>query len=455
MQVMAYLTALWVGLGVALAILAAVTLGFSPALWLFFTRNIPDRFGFVFLRWDLFCGILIAWTTTIVGSVRAIKAIRAAATFSGLIWADQITPTRHPAVAELVGFLRSTGVKLPGGNVGVALAFPAGVDWKKVGKGRVRAGMLLLGLHAIAVLSQDELRALAVKHAFRWLDPPSPMHPWLIRLHINVERWRSIVPPDDGFPSLVHKLLEWLDAILKPVAPQGERWSVARTCEIFPAETLRTADRKMLLAAAGLKDYMDLFIKALDSDAVPPFTEGLHQLLKNKMKPHFDTGEPFYRQIDGLWVYEQRFGRAFKGQQASPELRMASWDDLQMKIATQSWTAIAAAWRPHLIGRHVNDFPELIRDWRPLTRRFIRWRAVARTPDVLRQMLINSLASVFAIVLLEAGWENHSRFGEESTFQKDGQELKPFELLNAVGTGRLPAEEFSACCRDVAQLKLW
>ena len=81
MQVMAYLTALWVGLGVALAILAAVTLGFSPALWLFFTRNIPDRFGFVFLRWDLFCGILIAWTATIVGSVRAIKAIRAAATF--------------------------------------------------------------------------------------------------------------------------------------------------------------------------------------------------------------------------------------------------------------------------------------------------------------------------------------------------------------------------------------
>ena len=454
LKTLAYLTAIWCCSLIALAVLTVVALAVSPVLWLILTRNWPDQFTFIFFRWDLFLGITTACFATTTGSIAPLKAILRKRPPNRPLWVDELPTHRHQAIADLIDFLRICGVELPPGEVGVYLAFPTGVQWVKTGPPGARHGALLLGLHAIAALSAAEIRALAVKHAFQVLDPPSPVHPTLTSLAMSVRHWRSAVPPDEGFPSLVHKLLEWLEAILKPIAPQSERWSHTRALERVPAETLLAAQQKIQLSSVALTHYMTLYLDALNSGGLPPFTDGLYQLVSKRMNHFFAGAEPFYLQLDGLWVHEQRFVRALPLRRNQAELSMTTWNDLLLRLGDRSWNECASQLRPLLAGRSVRDLPELVRGWRSLTRRFIGERVSNVTPDVLRQLMITSLGSVFAVVLLEAGWKNATRFGEESTFRKDEHELKPFELLREVGAGRMRPEDFALKCGAAAGLNL-
>jgi hypothetical protein len=451
LRVVAYWTALQCCLLAALAILTVWACWLSPVAWLIITRNLPS-YALLF-RLNVFLLLMLVWVATTTSGIRAIRAIHRKSATRSRKWTDEVKQDRQAAIAELIRCVRSCGVSLPRGRLEVCLAFPSGVGWQRTGPFGARGSRLLLSLQGIAVLSRDELCALAVQRAFQVFEPPSPLHPWLERSYHRVRRWRSALPVDSGFPSLVHKLVEWLAAILKPIPPQLGAWSQTRAKEIVSAETLLAANEKLALASASSPVYLNLYVQALGSGDQPPFAQGLHQLLTKTSSVVSD--DPFYAQLRDLWVHEQRFARALKGPGGSQNLRMASWDDLQAQLSPQHWKDQAAELRPHLSGQRVSDIPELIRDWRSLTRRFVGRRTSNVTPDVLRKSMIERLGAAFAVVLLEAGWEPISDFGRESTFRRAGQELKPFQLLRDVGAGRVTAEEFAVYCRAVGQLELW
>src|SRR5690349_20824926 len=120
-------------------------------------------------------------------------------------------------------------------------------------------------------------------------------------------------------------------------------------------------------------------------------------------------------------------------------------------MGVANWRENAAELRRVLLGSKVADIPQLVAEWRAILKKWLisTRRVPAATPDHQRQSLIAILVSVFAVVLLDAGWRVDSTLGEKARLVKEANSLKPFRLIHELGSATVSSAQFGEFARNL------
>jgi len=190
---------------------------------------------------------------------------------------------------------------------------------------------------------------------------------------------------------------------------------------------------------------------------MPPFAEGFSRLVRKaeaSRQIELTPATPCFTLVENLWVYERQLTKWLVGEDCARDSKLVGWDDFSDALATDGWKKTAALLRPVLGGKHTADIPDLVTGWHALARRSMGVNIRKFTPDVQKGVVLQSLASVFAMMLVNAGWKLTSALGEDFSLRKDDRELRPFRLIKDLASGALPAPEFIRTCREASTADL-
>jgi hypothetical protein len=435
--------------GLTLLTLASVGVGaliFAPALWLVFALWVSKN-GDPFFAYLAIPYLLLAWSIVISVSVSAWKAIPPKTPRNKGSPLIELPLERHPLAAELARFIESSckGLK---GKLRVSLSLAPAVFF--IRDSRTGLWQLGLGLPVIALLSIEEIKALSLRQANEKLCPVTPFHPWMERVYNSASLAQKALPPHPGAFSLTHNLLNFLANLLRPVPGEQREWSRLQTLRQVSPTVFQQAVEKAVAIQRFAMSYFALYRSALVAGGMPPFAEGFFRLV-SKAQPSLAAAEPVFKRIESLWVYERR---ALAAQHLAGDCKLVAWDGFSGDLAADSWKKTAALLRPVLRGKRASDIPELVARWRDLARLSIGANIRMFTPDVQKGVVLQSLASAFAIVLADAGWELTSSLGEEFNFRKDAREFRPFRLIKDLESGALPGPDFIQACQEAATAHL-
>jgi heat shock protein HtpX len=137
---------------------------------------------------------------------------------------------------------------------------------------------------------------------------------------------------------------------------------------------------------------------------------------------------------------------AFLGGPEAPALEPVAWSDVGLKVWLPFWRARARAHAPGLAGLTPADLPEAAKDLGALA---TRMGLVGGGEDPSPEHALSAgwgLAVTLIVVLAERGWTLNAMPGETVTLGREGDVIRPFALMHALGTGELPASEWLAMC---------
>lgn len=441
----------------AVALLLALVTGVSaawlvPFFWLAFAPRLVTDPGF---RLVLFLNILLFWTWAQVVTFNDVRAIRSRKRLSPLPgWFVEIPRSTQLWASNLIDVVESRFVRLRW-RLRLYLSFVPGIEYRPDPGGPAGTWRMAIGLSTVAFLSMEELTALLVASGLcrlSWMGQP---HYFLIGLLRKAERRKSALPPHPGFFSFARCLTEGLVAALQPLPAQLEKWTVHVAGTMFTEGTVRTAFAKSRTAGLLQANYLHFFeTSAVNRGLLPPYAEGMWRLYGKTLQGI--QAQPAFRTIPGLWVYERRLLESCLGRDRMSELRPANWDDLRENIRP-SWDETAAELRTVLDACRVADLPKLVCQWRSLLRRWLlqKQRAPVVTPDRQREVFLFLLGAALGAVLLQAGWQIASCFGEEISLVKDSRTLNPFRLVSALGAGTLSSAQYHQECAEAGIADLW
>jgi len=208
---------------------------------------------------------------------------------------------------------------------------------------------------------------------------------------------------------------------------------------------VRTALLKSRTAALLQGSYLNFYDSvAVKRGLMPPFVEGMWRLYGKTLGARQDAA---FKSFAGLWVYERRLLEACLGHDCVNQLRPAHWNDVHQEVGP-CWSQSAAEIRAVLGDSRVADIPRLVSEWRNLLRQWLRakQRAPAVTPDRQRELFQFLLGAALGAVLLQAGWEVASDFGEELSLVKETRSLTPFRLITELSSGKLSSNQYHQQC---------
>jgi hypothetical protein len=321
-------------------------------------------------------------------------------------------------------------------------------------EGREQGWRLSIGLSTIAFLSKAELSALLITSGFCRCCWASRPHFLLICLLRKAERAKSALPPHPGFFSFARCLIELTVRILEPFPAQLEEWSVNLAGRTFGESTVRSALLKSRTAGLLQGSYLNFYeSSAVKRGLMPPYVEGMWRVYGRTFE---GTQQANFKSLAGLWVYERRLLEGCLGRERVSQLRPTSWDELHEDFGC-SWSQSAAELRTVLGDSRVADIPQLVCEWRKLLRSWLvhKQRAPVVTPDRQRELFLFLLGAAFGAVLLQAGWQVASGFGEEVNLVKDSKAVSPFRLISELSSGRLSSAQYEQACSDAGISDLW
>ncbi|MBV8867059.1 MAG: hypothetical protein JO210_16805 [Acidobacteriaceae bacterium] len=441
----------------AFALLGLMILGLSalwlcPWIWLVAGGRLAIAKDPLF-KFLIFANLLLYWMWSNALVIKDIQALRSKPrVLPSPLWYVEIPASRQPWASELVEFVESKFSEHLRGRLQVCLSLVPGVEYQTVPGSPGKKWRIAVGFSTLAVLSTDEIKALALQHGISRFRPITRAHRWLTDLLERAEWWKSALLPHPGFFSFTRCSVEWLVDILKPFPSELARLSLNAAGGEFPVAVIRRAAEKVMKAGRLQGTYAKLYDEINKRGMMPPYTEGIFRLCRSI---DLEVSQPAFRRIDGLWAYERQFlGNCF-GPSYARHIQLVNWDDLKEEIAF-NWREKAAEMRPLLGGSRVADIPQLVSGWRATLKAWLLFRRVAPniTPDLQRQFVISMLAAVFAVVLLDAGWRVGSTFGEEVSLVNDKSRVQPFRLLKELGTGALSAAQFNEDCRKIGAADL-
>jgi hypothetical protein len=435
----------------ALGFAAAMAVVLAPVVWLLGTTWMRNDLEFV--RFLGLLEVVIFWFVVTSVSLHAIRVIRLK-TRSPRPCVAELSPERQPLAAELTRFLEVSIPRLRG-NMRVCLTLAPSVCFLR--DARRGKWQICLGLPAIALLTLEEIQVMALRQAFENLRPVTPLHPWLGRVHHRACVWQNALPPHPGALSLTHNLLHFVAKVLNPVSVQQHAWSSAQVAPQTSPKILSSAGTKIIPALRYLMPYLTIYRSALRAGGMPPFAEGFSRLVRKaeaSRQIELTPATPCFTLVENLWVYERQLTKWLVGEDCARDSKLVGWDDFSDALATDGWKKTAALLRPVLGGKHTADIPDLVTGWHALARRSMGVNIRKFTPDVQKGVVLQSLASVFAMMLVNAGWKLTSALGEDFSLRKDDRELRPFRLIKDLASGALPAPEFIRTCREASTADL-
>lgn len=351
-------------------------------------------------------------------------------------WASQLAEN----IAERFGHLRD--------GLEVCFSFVPGVEFQRSAIPSRAKWRMVVGISAVAFLSAEELDALLLSSALARFHPAARLHFFFSGMLRRAERANSALPPDSGFFSFTRQLIECLISVLRSFPVELENWAARIVdCE-FGAGRTREAFSKAANAGLFQTKYIPFYHQtAVKRGLMPPFAEGMSRLYG---KSQGGNSSPAFLQIPGLWVYERRLLEGCLGRDCVSQLSLISWDDLHQTFGLSSWRENAAELRTILDGFTVGDIPELVREWRSVLRRWLvrTQRAPAVTPDQQREIFLFMLGTALGGVLLEAGWQVGSQFGQEISLIKNERSFTPLRLVKELGSGTVSSAAYERACLE-------
>jgi len=408
-------------------------------------------------RLVVFANFAIYWVWSQCVVIKDIRAIRSRRkVLPNPHWSAEVPSNRQLWAAELMEFVELKVSKRLHGRLQVFLSIVPGVAYQKARSSMGPGWRLSVGFSTLAVLSMDELKAMALLNGVPFFRPVTRAHLWFSTLLRNIEFCKSALPPHTGFFSFTFWSFELLIKILRRFPDELGSWSLNVAATEFPIATIRCAAEKIAKAGSVYGMYVKLYHSISERGMMPPYTEGISRFCRSL---HIEIPDkPAFAAIEGLWIYERQLLQNCFGPDHVRHLRLVGWDDLKEEIGVPIWRETVVQIRPVLSGSKVADIPQLIIEWRAVLKRWLilNRKAPAVTPDRQREFLISMLSRVFAVVLLDAGWRVDSTLGEEFRLVKDSSSLKPLHLVREVGKGAVSAAQFDESVRlvGVADLPL-
>lgn len=127
------------------------------------------------------------------------------------------------------------------------------------------------------------------------------------------------------------------------------------------------------------------------------------------------------------------------------DLKPASWIEVGRQVWKPQWIDRATSHAAALRGLAVDDLPRVLAAPDELARTVARLEggqeAALTSP---RRVASWSLGTAFAAALARAGYDVAATPGQPVRFSKDGMTLEPFTIVDALASGKLSPEDFSA-----------
>lgn len=434
-------------------ILTLSALWLSPWIWLWESQHLT-KYPILILLISL--NLFIFWIPANVVAIREIKYVRSKQN----ILLDQHSSVEIPAdrqrwASELIEFIESKLSKDLRARLQVCLGFAPRMECRRAPRSSGHKWRITIGFSTIAVLSADEIKALALQRAVSRICPVTQAHVWLTDLYNRAAWWKFALPPHPGYFSFPRCFIEWLVKILEPIPGQLESSGLNVASRDLPVDMLRNSAEKEKVAGILLERYIEAYHSKTERGVMPPYTEGFFRFCRTA---GLALPTPVFTEIEGLWVYERQFLERCFGSDYVRNLRIVSWDDLQAQVDVPAWRAMAAQIRPVLSGFRVADIPQLVTDWRSVQKKWLRsiQKVPVVTPDLQHRFLMALLAVVFAVVLLDAGWQPDSTSSETVSLVSGTASLYPLRLVGDLVAKKISSVQFTEICRNlgVADLPL-
>lgn len=361
------------------------------------------------------------------------------------------------------------------------------------GKRRIMA----IGLPLVSILTVSEFRALLAHEFAHFYSGDTSLAPWVYRARAgilrtiqNMERTQEMVSVNAFrvMAVLAGALIEEYFVLFLRMTGQISRQQELRAdelaCWVAGREPARSGLEKIHSADLLWTIYWTGTVEpVLTLQFLPDLADGFRRFLANSgFGGHFRidlTGEPDSLESDRFSTHpplarrvlaiEQMqapersvddalastlFGSLHSSERSLVEhtkpavnatLQPIAWDDVASQVTIPSWRAEFAAHGALLTGVTAAALPDFRNNLSKITSRMPDPQGRLLTVIERERRAIHLLQIAVILLLLDKGWELHSQPGIFK-FEKNGEDLPVFELVNDVLTGAIPPEEWLQKC---------
>jgi hypothetical protein len=152
--------------------------------------------------------------------------------------------------------------------------------------------------------------------------------------------------------------------------------------------------------------------------------------------------------ISNIEELEQNFLQRVMGKRARP-LELVCWEDVRDRVYIPMWERTVADHAEGLVGVTPESLPDIVRNLGHFTTVMVsKARRIQSLDDSAgwHERASITIGSALALALRRAGWELHVAPGEPIAARRDGQEIRPFEVLGRLMSHNLTPEAWREQC---------
>jgi Zn-dependent protease with chaperone function len=370
-------------------------------------------------------------------------------------------------------------------EVGGVLAF---------GKRRIMA----LGLPLVSVLSVSEFRALLAHESAHFYSGDTSLAPWVYRARLgllrtiqNMEHTQEVIHLQAFrvMAVLARAVIEKYFILFLRMTGQISRQQELRAdelaCWVAGRESARSCLEKIHATDLLWTIYWTAAVEpVLKHRFLPDLAEGFRRFLANSgiaghfkldvtdelespEPDRFSSHPPLARRVlaiekmeapertlddtlasslfDGLHLAERSLVEFSDLRTARGTLSSVAWDDVASQVTIPSWRAEVAALRGLITGVTAAALPEFKNNLSKITSRMPDPQGRLLTVREREHRAVHLLGIAVTLLLLHKGWELRSQPGLFK-FEKDGEDLPVFEIVNDVLTGEISPEDWLQKC---------
>ena len=336
------------------------------------------------------------------------------------------------------------------------ISFHSGVDIAKVAGGELAGPSLVVGLPVLALCTPAELEALATRAFALRIEPISPLHLWIARIHRGAGdrlAWLNRRQSQSAF----NVALALLESVTRPgvlrLAQFADEYTRSRIGRLFDST----------MAKMGvIQTNWGVFVRrqlepVLALGGLPPISAGFEEFVRRTRPDAISMEEPCYRSVEGMWANERKLCAALLRPELTASLRLVAWEDAVDTLAPDFWWKQTQPAQAQLEGKNVSDLPGLMVDWNRMCIAFLGDDARNLMPDTRFDRVVWLLGAVLARALTAAGWRAGSADLQDTACRKDGRAVDPFALVRQLARRKVSEAQFAQLCSEagIGDVALW
>jgi len=411
-----------------------------------------------------------------------------------------LTAKEHPELFDVIARVAADmGQRMPA-EVYLVSDLTAGVAQRGGIMGLGSRRVMFIGLALLRVLNVSEFRSVLAHEFGHFHGGDIMLGPWVYKTRAAVERMLSTL--EDNLPEKKNRVYTMLVLLQKPF--RFYAWGFLRITRAIARREVLAADR-LSAEVAGADMRVDslrltyccdlVFDEYWSNEATPPVSIGYRpplaegfrrfmaapavarraaRLLKMEMdEPSADpphTHPPLRRRIAAVEQVPEKaiplderpaiallndvdemevrlIGHLLADEEAARELTPVSWDEVGEKAWIPIWGERVEPYRDALAGATPATILELFRDLDAFATR-LRQCDRQHLPDEVRlDQAVSLLGTAVSLALREKGCRVSMLPGEDVVFERDGESIKPFALLDQLADNALTGDTWRQQCR--------